>query len=561
MTVNVAMNLESDRRAAVRAAGIAHGQRLLESIDELRRAAQRVQAAAFGIVAAGAVDDLSRYRAAVLGLDRATAVAEALAGGDPSLRDHLGALRAHVSAAIDSLGTFDAVHGTGTEPPPDVSRARGLQQRADALGAVLDALGTAVGRGLAATAAERDASLRVAEWTGFVGNLAGIASIVVLFLTSRRVERRRRVERARFDDEFDALRSPLEQVRDGLQRLRAQGRDPRALQQTGAWLDTRISKLVERVDEVVDIGRLEQGSLSLARERVDIAFIVRDALASLAAPLAERSHRPATHLPAAPIVVFADRRRLTQVFAKLIENASRHSTAGRPIDVSAEQVGERVIVRVRDEGVGMSAAQIDAIFGQRRARDRSQATSGLRLARALIGMHGGVLEARSAGLGRGSEFVVRLPVFEEAGSGPVAPAAPLARAITGVVRRVLVVDPREASAASMLLLLRVSGQDARCVPDLASAVQALVHFDPDAVVIDADATGPSLRARVGALRRAWRRRRARRPLRIVVLSTAPVRGGWLPTPLAAAISRIAGRSVDAWLCKPVGQPELLAAIG
>ncbi|MGE0313024.1 MAG: ATP-binding protein [Lautropia sp.] len=570
MIANVALNLESDRRAATSAAGIARDQRVLEAIDGLRRGAQRAQAAAFGFVVGGGEDALRRYRSAAQALADATRSAESLVVDDDATQARFDELRARLASELEALEALAGSRAPGVAGPPGAETlAHALQQRSDAVGALLDELGAATERALDAKAAAREVSLRMAEWSGVAGNVAGVASIVVLALMWRRVERRRRVERARFDDQFDALRSPLEQVRDGLQRLRAQGRDPRALQQTGARLDTQIARLVERVDDVVDLGRLEAGSLTLERERVDIAFILRDAVAGLDASLAERRHRPRLALPAEPIVVLADRRRLTQVFAKLLDNASRHTGAGGVIEVTAEQVGERVVVRVRDEGAGMSTAHIAAIFDDRRApgtavgRPPPEAGS-LRLARALLGLHGGSLEARSAGIGRGTECIVRLPVFEEPDTVVAASNAPVAaapKAITGVVRRVLVVDPLAASAASTLLLLRVSGQDVRHAPDLAAALRALERFDPDAVLIDAGAPGASPYPLAGELRRAWRRRHPRRPLRIVALVDASTRQGRLASVAGDAIARLVGRRVDVWLGKPISQSELLAAIG
>lgn len=586
MIVNVALNLESDRRAAASGDAIAQSRQVLEALGALRRGAQRAQAAAFGYIVSGEGEYLAGYRAAAARLGSATDAAEKLGTVDSAMRRRFGELHLRLAAEVESLDAFAGARETIGLPdsPRPPALARAFLQRADAAGSLLDELAAELDREVASMERARAASLRVAEWTGFAGNLAGIASIIVLFAMFRRVERRRRDERASFGDQFGSLRSPLEQVREGLQRLRAQGRNPKALQQTGAQLDTQISSLVERVDDIVDLRRLEEGALTLERERVDIAFVVRDAIANTAASLAARRHRPVLQLPAEPIVVFADRKRLTQLVSKLLDNASRHTPPEGAITVSAESVGARVLVRVRDNGAGMTAAQIGALFDRRgkagaAGLDPLLPATGLRLAGALLNLHAGSLEVHSGGVGLGSEFIARLPAFVEApvsaddsseergaddasiASAPLKTAASRAkRTIAGVVLRVLIVDSNAASSASTALLLRISGQEVRQATDQASAVAALVGFRPRVVVIDADAPGLAPADLVEALRDAWLAQHPERPLRIVALANEVPRSGVLGRIFRAGRAKGTGPRVDAWARKPVGQSELLAAI-
>ena len=218
---------------------------------------------------------------------------------------------------------------------------------------------------------------------------------------------------------------------------------------------------------------------------------MRDAV-DASRPLIEASgHQLAVSLPAEPIHLDADPARLAQVISNLLNNAAKYTEPGGHIALTAERRGGDLVLTVRDTGVGISAEMLPGIFEMFAQVDRSLERSqgglgiGLTLVRRLVEMHGGTIEARSEGIGRGSEFVVRLPVrgerpeparpeFRPAGRERPAPAP----------RRILVVDDNHDAARSLARLLKLAGNEVQTAGDGREAVVAAAAFRPDAVLLD-----------------------------------------------------------------------------
>ncbi|HJT75642.1 MAG TPA: ATP-binding protein, partial [Gemmataceae bacterium] len=204
-----------------------------------------------------------------------------------------------------------------------------------------------------------------------------------------------------------------------------------------------------------------------------------------------RRHRLTVALPAAPVLVQGDATRLAQVVANLLHNAAKYTGEGGHVRLAVERHGGEAVVRVRDDGMGIPAELLPRVFDLFTQGDRALARSegglgiGLTLVRSLVEMHGGRVEAHSEGPGKGSEFVVYLPVLERrrrtrkgGGREPAADRAP------GVPRRVLVVDDNVDAAESVALLLRTRGHEVRTAHDGAAALQAAEAFRPEVVLLD-----------------------------------------------------------------------------
>jgi PAS domain S-box-containing protein len=211
------------------------------------------------------------------------------------------------------------------------------------------------------------------------------------------------------------LRNPLVPIRNGLQILNLAGNDLTIVENARSIMDQALNQLVRLVDDLLDVSRITTGKLKLRMERVELAAVVQSAVETTRPLIDEQGHHLSVRLPPTPILLDADPTRLAQVFSNLLNNAAKYSEQGGHITLSGEPEGDEVIVRVTDRGIGISADHLPRIFQLfpqvETASDRSQGGLGigLSLVRGLVEMHGGTIEARSGGPGRGSELIVRLP--------------------------------------------------------------------------------------------------------------------------------------------------------
>jgi CheY-like chemotaxis protein len=202
----------------------------------------------------------------------------------------------------------------------------------------------------------------------------------------------------------------------------------------------------------------------------------------------EAGHRLTVKLPAKPIIVFADRTRLAQVLANLLNNSAKYTNPGGDIELIVEAQGSDVLVRVRDNGMGIAPDKLTNIFDMfsqvEGAIERSQGGLGvgLNLVRRLVEMHGGRVEAYSDGPGKGSEFSVRLSVVLTAGPEH---KQILGDSVSGRSRfRILIVDDNQDSAKSLAMLLAINGHETRTARDGLEAVEAAKSFRPDVAILD-----------------------------------------------------------------------------
>ena len=315
-----------------------------------------------------------------------------------------------------------------------------------------------------------------------------------------RRERLRLIEQLREQDqrkdEFLAtlaheLRNPLAPIRNGLELIRLANHDPATIERATTIMHRQVEQMVRLVDDLLDVSRISRNKLELRKERVDLQAVVRNAVETSRPILVAAKNDLHVDLPAEPVHLDADPVRLAQVFSNLLNNAAKYSEPGGRISLVATQTGGELTVRVSDTGIGIEPAKLSQIFGmfvQLHAASEQQVQSGLgvglTLVQRLIEMHGGSIEARSEGTGKGSEFVVRLPVLpQEAKASPEEePVADEERPT--VRRRILVVDDNLDSAESMAMMLTLSGHEVATAHDGMEAVELAREFQPEVAFLD-----------------------------------------------------------------------------
>jgi PAS domain S-box-containing protein len=315
------------------------------------------------------------------------------------------------------------------------------------------------------------------------------------------VTQRRRVEKALKEadqkkDHFLAmlaheLRNPLVPIRNGLQILNLAGNDPAMAENTRSIMDQALNQLVRLVDDLLDVSRITTGKLKLRKERVELAAVVRSAIETSRPLIDEQGHQFTVELPPTPILLDADPTRLAQVFSNLLNNAAKYSEQGGHITLSAGAEGDEVIVRVTDRGIGIPADHLPRIFQLfaqvETASDRSQGGLGigLSLVKGLVEMHGGTIEARSDGPGRGSELVVRLPRANEKSLSESHTAEPNGEKTSPTPKyRILVVDDNRPSAHSTAIALGLMGHELATARDGTEGIERARTFGPDVILMD-----------------------------------------------------------------------------
>jgi signal transduction histidine kinase/DNA-binding response OmpR family regulator len=286
------------------------------------------------------------------------------------------------------------------------------------------------------------------------------------------------------------LRNPLAPIRNALHMLRAHGPQQPQLQWARDVIDRQITHMVRLVDDLLEIARITGGKIRLQLEPVEVAATATQALEASRPLLEARQHQLHVSLPAEPLWVEGDSARLVQILTNLLNNAAKYTDDGGRIWLAVGQEKNEVVLRVRDNGIGIPADMLTSVFDLftqvERSLDRSAGGLGigLTLVRRLVDLHGGSVQAESDGPGRGSEFIVRLPVLaaEKAPNSPTGKSLspPLPR--TG--HRVLVVDDNNDAAESLAMLLRLSGCEVCSTQDGPSALDAVQTFQPHIVVLD-----------------------------------------------------------------------------
>ena len=338
-------------------------------------------------------------------------------------------------------------------------------------------------------------SLTVSPVFDAAGRVVG-ASKIARDISQRKRQQEALAEAERRKDEFLAtlaheLRNPLAPLRNALAILKQIRDQPAAVDQTRELMERQLGQMVRLIDDLLDVSRISRGRLELRIERVELAAVVQQAIETCR-PLAEAAgHELIVVMPPEPVYVNADPVRLAQVFSNLLSNACKFTEPGGRIELTAGRDGSNAVVSVQDNGVGIGLDELDSIFEMFSQVDTSLERSqgglgiGLSLAKRLVELHGGTIEAHSDGHGLGSEFIVRLPILADtpeaephstAAAGSFVPDMP--------PRRILVVDDSMDSAESLSLLLRIHGNDTRTANDGVEAIELAQRFRPEVVLLD-----------------------------------------------------------------------------
>ncbi len=301
-------------------------------------------------------------------------------------------------------------------------------------------------------------------------------------------------EAGRRKDEFLAmlaheLRNPLAPIRNALQIVRLTEGNREAVQSASEMMERQIGQMVRLVDDLLDVSRISRGKIELRKGRVELASVVNHAVESTRPSCQSKGLVFTVTLPPQPMYLNADPTRLAQVVGNLLNNACKFTERGGHIGLTVEREGGQVVIRVRDTGMGIAADELPRIFEMFTQVDTSLERTqsglgiGLTLVRELVEMHGGTVEAHSAGIGQGSEFVVRLPILVETPEAPP-PEPTVSEPTPTTAHRILVVDDNRDSAESLAILLTLTGNETHTAYDCLEAVEAAATFKPDVVLLD-----------------------------------------------------------------------------
>lgn len=301
-------------------------------------------------------------------------------------------------------------------------------------------------------------------------------------------------EANRSKEEFMALlshelRNPLSPIVNALNILRQIKTNDPLIEQAGNIIDRQVGVMVRLVDDLLDISRITKGKLRLNKEQLDLRVVVNRASETARPFMDARKHDFSVSLPTDPVYVEADPARMEQVVVNLLNNAAKYTDTGGLIRLTVSAKESEAVVRVRDNGVGIAPELLPHIFELFTQVDGSLGRSygglgiGLALASNLMALHEGRLQASSAGLGKGCEFTIKLPLL----SGPsprevktiLQPAQP-----TGQSLRVLVVEDNVDAADTLSLLLRLYGHDVQLARTGPTALEMAFAAPPDVVLLD-----------------------------------------------------------------------------
>jgi PAS domain S-box-containing protein len=292
-------------------------------------------------------------------------------------------------------------------------------------------------------------------------------------------------------DEFLAtlaheLRNPLAPLRNVAEILRLESLSETARQATGV-MERQISQLVRLIDDLMDVSRITRGQLTLRRERVDLRAIIASAVETAQPQMTGARVALTVDLPPHPLTLDADATRIAQVFLNLLTNAAKFTPQGGEVTITAKTNVDRVSVVVRDTGIGIDPEDQERVFGMfvqlNRDMRRSQTGLGigLTLVKQMTELHGGNVAVWSAGLGKGTEFTVTLPLAVPSEIPAAVSSLPAGARMSW---RILVADDSQDGADSLAFLLRAAGHDVHVAYEGRSAIRLAGEIRPDVVLLD-----------------------------------------------------------------------------
>ncbi len=296
-------------------------------------------------------------------------------------------------------------------------------------------------------------------------------------------------------DEFLAilaheLRNPLAPIANGLELMKQQDMGE-PLSGVRSMMEQQLRHMVRLIDDLMDISRISRGKISLQMENVSLAQAIHMACQESRPLYESMRHTLELDLPDEVLAVHADMSRLLQIFSNLLNNAAKYTPPGGLVCISVREADGHALVSVRDNGVGLEPNQTERIFelfaqvGNKEGKSVGGLGVGLALVRNLVTLHAGVVSVSSQGLGKGSDFTVKLPLVEASATKarPAAAVGPAADAAKTSFR-VLVVDDNEDSAETLGLLLRMRGHQTRLAFNGQEALATARHFQPNLILLD-----------------------------------------------------------------------------
>jgi signal transduction histidine kinase len=305
-------------------------------------------------------------------------------------------------------------------------------------------------------------------------------------------------EANRMKDEFLAmlaheLRNPLAPIHNAVQLMR----NPRLPASQLSWarevIERQAGHLTRLVDDLLDVSRITRGKINVSCELLDVSAVVARAVETVQPMLSKYRHELVLNLDAGPVYVEGDLTRLTQIVGNILSNSIKYTDAGGRIELDVGAVADQVELRIRDNGIGIEPTALPTVFdlftqsSNLTERTQSGLGIGLALVRRLVELHGGQVEARSEGLGKGSEFIVRLP---RRLGGPMDKPLP-SQLASGqdasphrLVRRILIADDNRDALDSLAQLLSMAGHETHTAADGLQAVEVAVALQPDLILLD-----------------------------------------------------------------------------
>ncbi|HEV8631337.1 MAG TPA: response regulator [Thermoanaerobaculia bacterium] len=326
-------------------------------------------------------------------------------------------------------------------------------------------------------------------------------------LERRELERRLQEERQLWEskalreesdrkDEFLAvlaheLRNPLSPLVTGLELIRCYGIEHEGLERVRESMERQVRHLIRLVDDLLDVSRISRGKITLRLEPLELGLVLHQAVESAQPLLGERGHQLVVESCPDQMMLYGDQVRLTQVVANLLHNAARYTEPGGRIEVSCGRDGKHAVLRIADNGRGIAPHMLDRIFDMFvQERDGGGGLGlGLTLVHRLVQLHGGMVRAYSEGVGRGSEFIVRLPLMDEQTARIKAPAALLPEEVPvepapGRPLRIVVVEDQDDVREALKALLEGWGHRVEAAPDGERGVEQILAGRPDVALVD-----------------------------------------------------------------------------
>ena len=327
-----------------------------------------------------------------------------------------------------------------------------------------------------------------------------LATVHALLRLYKREEENRQLlaqlrEADRQKDDFLAtlaheLRNPLHPIRGAVELLCLNPQLDPEQRLSCDVVDQQVKHLARLIDDLLDVARVTRDKLDLRKEKLRLADVLKSSVEASRAFLASHGHQAIVTLPPESVELEGDIVRLTQVLVNLLNNAAKYSPKGEKIWVSANVEGDHAIVSVKDSGIGIASDQLPLVFDKFYQADRSLERSesglglGLTLTRRLVELHGGKVDARSDGLGKGSEFLVSLPILPPGEKSQSIEHSSEEVGETDARWRVLIVDDGPRTREMYSMLLRKRGHEVETAADGQTGIEIAKRFRPEVILLD-----------------------------------------------------------------------------